>query len=167
MQEIRNTAGNLVGKCGHEGIKIDLGAGRRRDPDKLGIDITAGGYCDRQRNLANGLPFCDRSVVEIKAHNILEHLGEEFDFVMQECWRVMQDGGILDILVPGAMSDGGMRDPTHKRHFMKSTFDYFTPHRPKYHSYMDGFKWTVLELTGENDGTICVKMTPLRETPKA
>lgn len=163
MIKLINSKGNGVGECSHEGIKLDVGCGRSRDRDRIGIDETDQENVDIVRSLSKGLPFCDRSVESIKAHNILEHLGEEFHFVMTEFWRVLKDDGILDIVVPGALSDGGMRDPTHRRHFTRSTFDYFKKGRPKYHKYMDGKKWKVLFMEGEDNGTIFVKMTPDRE----
>lgn len=165
--QLKNSADRGVGQCHHEDIKIDIGCGRGRDRDMLGIDANAGANVDYVRDLSKGLPFCNRSVSYIKAHNILEHIEgtANFEYLMRECWRVLQDGGIMDIVVPGAFSDGGMRDPTHARHFMKSSFDYFKADRPRYHEYLPDTPWTILTVTGENDGTICVMMTPDRTTP--
>lgn len=164
--QLKNSHDRGVGECYHSGIKIDLGCGRGRDRDMLGIDANQGEQVDFVRDLSKGLPFCNRSVVYIKAHNVLEHIEgtANFEFLMRECWRVMEDGGIFDIVVPGAYSDGGMRDPTHTRHFTKSTFDYFKAERPRFHEYLSDTPWLVLDVKGENDGTIYVRMTPDRGT---
>jgi SAM-dependent methyltransferase len=161
--EVTNSHGHQCGQSNHEGIILDIGCGNARRRGTIGIDFVPGEQVDHVRDLeSHGLPFCDRSVEGIYAHNVLEHLGDGFHFLMKECWRVLKDGGFLDISVPGADSEGFKRDPTHKRSFTKNTFGYFTKGRPKYHSYMDGFKWKVEKLEGDNDGTILVRMTPDR-----
>jgi SAM-dependent methyltransferase len=164
--QLKNSHDRGVGECFHFGIKIDLGCGRGRDRDMLGIDANPGEQVDYVRDLSRGLPFCNRSVEVIKAHNVLEHIEgtANFEYLMRECWRVLKDGGLMDIVVPGAYSDGGMRDPTHTRHFTKSTFDYFKRERPRFHEWLPDTPWILLEVKGENDGTICVKMTPDRGT---
>ncbi len=164
MKDILNNKGTVVGACAHEGIKLDLGCGMRRDRSFLGIDVTPSEQTDIVRDLNRGLPFCDRSVSYIRAHNILEHIegNTNFEFVMRELWRVLEDDGVLDVVVPGAFSDGAMRDPTHARHFTRSTFDYFKGSRPRYHEYMSDCPWIVTTISGEDNGTIYAILTPDR-----
>ena len=101
------------------------------------------------------LPYEDNSVDEIKADNILEHIGDGLIFLMNECHRVLKPEGIMTGNVPPANSEGAIRDITHKRQFVKGSFGYFCgqndrfpaqPYRPKYANY--GVKpWYCLRLT--------------------
>lgn len=85
---------------------------------------------------ARALPFADGSFVEVKCHHVLEHIRrEDLVTVMNECHRVLAEGGLMDIEVPIFPSDDAMADPTHLSFFVGKTFDYFTeeePHRDLY-----------------------------------
>jgi len=61
------------------------------------------------------LPFPDNSVEEIRAHHILEHIGDGFIPLMQELYRVSKHGCLLDIIVPHHQHENFYSDPTHKR----------------------------------------------------
>lgn len=50
-------------------------------------------------NLDTGLPFKNESVYYIRAHFVLEHLKNP-EFVVNECYRVLKQGGIFDIRLP-------------------------------------------------------------------
>ena len=75
------------------------------------------------------LPFAESSIRSIIAHHCLEHLGDGFIPVMDECWRVLQPGGYFRIIVPLFPSWSAVVDPDHSRFFIgderSSTFDYF------------------------------------------
>jgi len=107
-----------------DGLKLNLGAGwdgtdgyiradRAGDPDIL-LDV-------------NHLPFADASFVEIRAFHVLEHI-ERRDLVplMNECWRILELGGVMEIEVPLFPTEAAMSDPTHVSFFTAATFDYFT-----------------------------------------
>ena len=160
--------------CGS--LKINLGCGRLKGKGEIGVDIMP--YTDNKGNQIvdivrdvekRGLPFCDNSAELIIADNVLEHF-DDLEFVLNECHRVLHRGGVLQGVVPNAGSDGSFRDPTHKRFFTKSTFDYFCgqseiqpdrPIHPKYARY--GFlPWEKLEVhRPNNDGSIVFKMRPI------
>lgn len=116
------------------------------------------------------LPFLSSQVDEIRAWNVLEHL-RELKFVMNECWRVLKSGGLFHGCVPVAGSKKDFKDPTHVRHFITQTFQYFTgehgaftdrPSHPRYADY--GYKpWTLLEDLKIEDDIIYFKMTPRKE----
>ena len=164
MELLKNTAGENAGSSDHTLICIDIGCGNDRGEGMIGIDANPGPNVDIVRDITRGLPFCDRSVDFIKAHSVLEHIegNDNFEFVISECWRVLTDDGILDVLVPGAFSDGGMRDPTHTRHFTKATFDYFKKGFPKNHEWMPETPWELLEVNGEDNGSIRAMLRPDR-----
>lgn len=57
--------------------------------------------------------------------NCLEHL-EDVIKVIEELYRICQDGAILRIKVPYYKSSGAFTDPTHKNFFTESSFRYFS-----------------------------------------
>lgn len=72
-----------------------------------------------------GLPFPDGSIESIISHHFMEHLGDGFLPLMDECHRVLKPGGILRIIVPLFPSRTAVEDPDHKRYFMEGTFETF------------------------------------------
>jgi len=146
-------------------IKLNIGCGRKQLTGFTNLDVMP--YID-----GNGkqivdvvidiekeiLPYKDNTVEEIRVDNVLEHV-EELKFFLNECHRVLKEGGILKGVVPVAGTDYDFRDPTHKRHFIKSSFSYFTgqsvskPNRPSHPKYADyGFlPWNQLQLEQENN----------------
>jgi len=131
--------------------KINLGGGRLGSPDYLNIDIIQfidngnNKMVDIVMNVENEkLPFIDNSIIEIKADNVLEHLGDGFIFALNECHRVLAKDGIMKGMVPVAGSKKDFMDITHKRHFILESFSYFCgtglalpnrPLKPKYADY--------------------------------
>lgn len=57
-------------------------------------------------------PWEDSSLDEIRAHDIFEHLKNK-RFTMNEAWRVLKPGGLLDLFVPTTDGRGAFQDPTH------------------------------------------------------
>lgn len=64
------------------------------------------------------------SVEGIRCHQVLEHLREVIP-LMNDCYKVLKPGGIMEISVPLAGTDAFWQDPTHVRGFIRRTFDYF------------------------------------------
>jgi len=156
-------------------VKLNIGSGRKRMNGFTNIDITQfiDGNGDKMVDIVMDiekecLPFEDNSVSEIVIDNTLEHL-DNLLFVLNECHRVLKDGGIFSGNVPVAGTEYDFKDPTHKRHFVKSTFEYFTgtnpakPDRPGHPKYADyGYlPWNKLEVTVHHDGLlIFFKLSP-------
>lgn len=72
-----------------------------------------------------GLPFPTGSIESIISHHALEHIGEGFLRLMDECYRVLKPGGVMRIIVPLFPSLTAVEDPDHKRYFMEGTFETF------------------------------------------
>lgn len=158
--------------CGE--YKIDLGCGATCPTDFIGIDkvqIIDGKGWNKVAIVKDfekiGLPFCDNSTVWIRAYNVLEHI-ENLEFVLNECWRVLKIGGVLEGIVPVAGNELSFRDPTHKRFFVPASFDYFCgisesddrlPSHPKHAKY-DFLPWIKLEVKLEGTDIIYFKMSP-------
>lgn len=79
---------------------------------------------------ARGLPFGTSSIKSIISHHAFEHVGEGFMNLMNECYRVLEPGGLLRVVVPLFPSTSAVEDPDHCRYFMAhdgggGTFDAF------------------------------------------
>jgi SAM-dependent methyltransferase len=72
-----------------------------------------------------GLPFPDESIESIISHHFMEHVGDGFVFLMDECYRILKPGGVLRIIVPLFPSRTAVEDPDHRRNFMEGTFETF------------------------------------------
>lgn len=97
-------------------MKLNLGGGYKRYDSYINIDIDPSCKPDYVIDLEKDtLPFNDSTVSEVKAHHILEHLGEGFFHCLQELYRVCEHGAIIDIHVPHHFHEVFINDPTHKR----------------------------------------------------
>lgn len=119
-------------------MKINIGCGPYKAEGYIGIDKDPACKPDILHDINTGLDFKDSTIDEIYASHILEHV-DDLIFVMNECWRVLVDGGVFEINVPnGNYLEYAMIDPTHKRMFFKDTFLYFsTSAGDKYPAYSE------------------------------
>lgn len=107
------------------------------------------------------LPFADSSVESIITHHCLEHI-QHLIPLMDECYRVLVDGGPLRIVVPLWPSKAAVIDPDHKRFFAMGTFDYFcgNPGDAPENCWQAGFSVPYTKARFEKGQEIC---TPLEE----
>ena len=104
-------------------MQLDIGAGDKRDEGYLATDIAGRPdvICD-----ARHLPFKDGAFGKVRMLHVLEHIPREFLVqTVNECHRVAELQGELEIEVPIFPSDDAMADPTHVSFFVPRTFDYF------------------------------------------
>ena len=97
-------------------MKLNIGGGYKRLDGYKNIDhdpLTQPDYCFNLET--EPWPFEDSTVEEIRAHHILEHIGEGFFHVIKELYRVCQDSAIIDIAVPHHRHENYYGDPTHRR----------------------------------------------------
>ena len=100
--------------------KVNIGCGPYKEGGYINIDINPIHNPDIVRDVTRGLPFDSDSVSEIRAYHFLEHLdNHDTIFVIKECYRVLIDGGMLDIVVP--LGNSGELD--HKMQFTETSFD--------------------------------------------
>ncbi|MDP3770469.1 MAG: methyltransferase domain-containing protein [Candidatus Sungbacteria bacterium] len=69
------------------------------------------------------LPFGNDEFDEILAQDVLEHI--EYIPVLKDLHRILKPGGRLTIRVPHFTSKTNFVDPTHRRMFSVSTWDFF------------------------------------------
>jgi predicted SAM-dependent methyltransferase len=77
-------------------------------------------------NLEEGIPLPDNFCKSVYASNIIEHLHpDKLVYVMNECWRVLNTGGKLWVIVPSYIRDTAYI-PSHLIRFTEATFKFFT-----------------------------------------
>lgn len=107
-------------------MKINLGSGHKRIDGFVNLDDDPLCNPDYLIDLDNELlPFPDNSVDEVRAHHILEHIGDNFIPLIQDIYRVCKHNALIDIKVPHHQHEFYFADPTHKRPItvqMLSTF---------------------------------------------
>jgi len=117
-------------------MKLNLGCGNKKKTGFKGVDkvkLPAVDFvCDIEREK---IPVKDNSVSEVYSRYFFEHV-DDLISLMEEVWRVSEDGAKLTVIVPYFKSIGAFKDPTHKRFFTYETFDYFTDTKklPSYYS---------------------------------
>ncbi|MHC4800283.1 MAG: class I SAM-dependent methyltransferase, partial [Planctomycetota bacterium] len=77
-----------------------------------------------QADLTKPWPWDDSSVDFIFARDIVEHLPDKVH-TLNEAWRVLKPGALIEILVPDACGPGQWQDPTHKSGWVMNSFQYF------------------------------------------
>lgn len=92
-------------------------------PGYLNVDLVQ--PADLCVDLELDWPWGDSSIDEIVAHDCIEHLRDKIH-TMNESWRVLKPGGVLDIVVPTTDGRGADQDPTHVSRWNRNSFWYYT-----------------------------------------
>ncbi len=120
-------------------MKINIGGGLKRIDGFLNVDHDEMTNPDYVVDLESGkLPFDDNSIEEIRAHHILEHIGEGFLGLMKELYRVCKSGAIIDIAVPHHRHENYFGDPTHRRPITVEMFKKFSKKYCEWHREQHG-----------------------------
>jgi SAM-dependent methyltransferase len=96
-------------------LKLNLGCSDDHKPGHVNVDIAP--PADVIADLRDRWPWDDSVVDAIYAHDVFEHQGKIHP--MNEAWRVLKPGGVLDLAVPcvmlsdGRINPGAFADPTH------------------------------------------------------
>lgn len=106
-------------------IVLDLGCGSRKREGAVGVDKYKHEGVDMVCDVEKGIPLGDSTVSKIYATYFLEHV-KDLIFVFQEMYRVLINGGEVELLVPYYNSINAFKDPTHKHFFTEETFRYFS-----------------------------------------
>lgn len=115
-----------------DGVCVQLGAGKYPiGPQWLTVDIQPLPHITHVADLNGRWPFEDDSVDFIDASNILEHLKDPIHS-MNEAWRILKVGGVIDIVVPSTDGRGAFQDPTHITFWNKNSFLYYSHDHPGY-----------------------------------
>jgi len=106
---------------------INLGCGKTYMPNFLNIDIDRTVKSDKVMDISaplfgSGLPINYFKI--IAAHDVLEHIPNLVQ-AMTNCRDLLEEGGMMDIIVPYDLSYGAWQDPTHVRAFNEKSFLYY------------------------------------------
>ena len=119
-------------------MRLNLGCGHvPKAAGVIGLDIVAWPTVDVVHDCeVIPWPFTDAQFQSILAWHLFEHLKPwRMVDVMNECWRVLQSGGLLKIGMPAPNSFGFYQDPTHIRTWNEVTPRYFDPDYTFYKIY--------------------------------
>lgn len=97
-------------------MKINIGGGLKKFEGYINVDHDVLTKPDILMDLEKDkFPLEDNSVDEVKAHHILEHIGDGFFHLMKELYRICKSGAIIDICCPHHRHENFYGDPTHRR----------------------------------------------------
>jgi len=105
-------------------IIVDLGCGRRKYPNSIGIDRIKLKSVDIIADLNKSIPLKSDSVDVFVSFHCIQHLND-FIFVVEEIHRVVKPNGVVKIKLPYFNCFDAFTDPTHKHFFTERAFDYF------------------------------------------
>ena len=106
---------------------LNIGAGNDIKANYVNMDLVKLPGIDVVHDMNNfPYPFEDNHFDKIIAFSILEHV-DDFMATMEEIYRILKPGGIIEIRVPYWNSWCRQADPTHKRGFHELTFRFFDP----------------------------------------
>jgi len=118
-------------------ILLDVGCGFNKQPGYIGMDKRRVDGVDIVHDAEKTpWPLDDDSCAIVAMSHLIEHIKpwHQLD-VIDECWRVLENDGLLFIATPHANSFGYLQDPTHCSPWNEATVDYFTPGHPLYEVY--------------------------------
>lgn len=98
-------------------MRLNLGCGYRHQDGYINVDLDPVCAPQVQADLEHARwPWDDASVDEVRMCHSLEHMGETVatrKFVMQEMYRVLKPGGLVNIAIPWHKHAFFWNDPTH------------------------------------------------------
>jgi SAM-dependent methyltransferase len=93
----------------------------------VNVDVVQTGRVDVVHDLdVAPWPWPDGSCEKVAALDVFEHVDKPLVF-MNEAWRVLAAGGLLNIRTPHFTSEHAFTDPTHRRFPTSYTWDYWIP----------------------------------------
>ena len=105
-------------------MKLDLCCGSRKPEGFYGIDRYPFKGVDLVQDLNDGINLPDNSCEVVRAHDAIEHI-KDGKKLIHEIWRVLIDGGHLDISVPSTDGRGAFQDLTHVSFWNENSFKYW------------------------------------------
>lgn len=112
-------------KAGEVILKLDLACGDRKEPGFIGVDHSPLPGVDVVCDLENyPWDIASDSVFEIRASHYVEHT-KDLKLFMEECYRILVNGGVMTLIAPYYTSIRAFQDYTHVRPISENTFIYF------------------------------------------
>lgn len=107
------------------GIYVDFGGGHTPVPGYINVDLVD--TADKIVNLDQRglmLPFMENQVDGAVSYQLMEHITNLVP-LMNEIYRVLKPGAIIEMSMPYANTTESLQDPTHKRQFVEQSWQYF------------------------------------------
>lgn len=128
---------------------LNVGAGNHILPDAVNHDrIKHRAEIDVAHDL-NLLPWPweDASFDKIVAISVFEHLEIDLVQTLNECWRLLDVGGILYIKLPHWQHDNAYVDPTHRWRYSLHSLKVFDPDTQfgRRYGFYTPHKWRIVE----------------------
>lgn len=165
---VLSMAGGAI-NCGKfEAVRVELACGwsKRMDPYPfIGVDRCA--YKDHEiagepivdivKDLERGVPFADDSVDIIFVSHFMEHT-KDLIGVIEECYRVLKQDGVLEMINPWWKSVHAYQNPDHKRLIHPVLWSYWNAKGPSFDHEAYGIKAQFLDIRNEQieDGLLTV-----------
>lgn len=104
-------------------------------------------------------PWLSESVSEIRAWDLIEHLNYPERFI-EECYRILKVGGLLQMRTPTETSPTKWRDITHRRVFHVDSFDYYDNKTQlgKDFGFYSNAKFDIIDKEVDTIGSLVIKM---------
>ena len=110
-------------------MKLNLGCGDERVPEFLNVDLLPAPGVDIVADLnACAWNFPDASIEHIRAYHVFEHLRDKA-VTLNECWRILVPGGLLEFEVPTTDGWGAWSDPQHMSYWNEDVLNYVSASR--------------------------------------
>jgi len=95
-------------------------------------------------------PWKDEQFEYVAAKSVFEHLDKDLVEVVDECWRILEVGGVLKVKLPNAEDwIGCWHDPTHRRPYTLRFIEVFdVSSKNTGCNFYTKRKWKVLDLGG-------------------
>lgn len=118
-------------------MRLELGCGRRPTPGYMHHDrIAHSAHVDFAHDLnVTPWPWDDKSVTDLLALDVLEHLKIGVNEWLDECHRILEPNKTLTIRVPSWDNPVSYRDTTHQKVFQEESFYFWDPDRPLWEWY--------------------------------
>ena len=122
-----------VSHGGARRVKLNLGCCDALLADYVNVDLVPGPGVECV-DLRQPWPWPSDSIHHVRAWDIVEHLPDKI-LTMNELWRVLVNGGTVEIAVPTTDGPGAFQDPTHVSFWNRRSFLYYEAGNP----YRDRF----------------------------
>lgn len=143
-------------------VRLHLGCGKNILPGYINVDKVDFPGISYKWDICMGIPLDDNSVDYVASQDLLEHIPPENKvFVINEIWRVLKPGGIMEHNVPNAGSQNDFGSPTHLSHWSLQQFEHWDVDSYRYEKDREfegicgGFRKLIAELVNvieEYDG---------------
>lgn len=108
-------------------IRLNLGSGYRKMEGFVNIDNRKETNPDLLCDVTTGLPYKDGEVLHVRAYDFLEHVPQEKAIALiEEIYRVLQVGGLLEHFTPSTDGRGAFQDLNHRSFWNFNSWLYFT-----------------------------------------